>query len=131
MPIWTLSRDLWRGNRNHEEVTEAPPWAAIESAIRALDQKERTLVMLYESDEKYMAVGGGAGSYVVFVTIDGRSFVKLIEDSAPTGRAAVVVGGQRGEYPRNESVPLEAALRAARTFADLGSIEPSLIWAPE
>jgi hypothetical protein len=131
MAVPILIRDSWRGNRNTDEVIESPPWIVIEAAIRSLNQKERTLVAIHESESKQMVVGGGGGIYVAYVTSGDESFNKLTNPEGREEGVVLVVGGQEGEYPHEECVSLDTVLRAARTFADRGIMDPALRWVAE
>jgi len=131
MAVWMLERDRPQGGGDSGEVIESPSSAEIEAAVRALNQKERTLVMLYQSPEKHMAVGGGNGQYVAYITEDGRSFSKLVSSTPDTGTLCLVVGGQVGDYPRSQCVSLDEVLRAVREFADRGFPNPELRWVVE
>lgn len=109
-----------------------PKWREIEAAIRRLDGKNCSLVILGvgEPPVPHLAVGGGAsGQYIVYATKDNLSFQQLTNPAALAGKCTVVAGGQSGEYERRFCVGLAEALRAARTYAESGECDRELVWA--
>ena len=75
-----LSVEKWVGNRNETGLIDNPDWSQIETAIRELDGKSKTLVTLGADDEIYMTIGGGESrKYVVSVTFDNISFHNLVD----------------------------------------------------
>jgi hypothetical protein len=79
MFVKNLSTDLWGGPADVEdEDVPAPSWQQIETAIRALDGKRRTMVTLGADGESHLAVGGGSSNrYVVYMTFDNMHFLNL------------------------------------------------------
>lgn len=78
-----------------------------------------------------MAIGGGdQGRYIVYATPDNKVFHKLINPQAPRGKCLMVAGGQRGDYDLELCVGLSEALRAAKTYAESGQLDPELQWKP-
>ena len=99
--------------------TENPSWAEIESAIRSLDGKRRTLIILGVGDPTpHMGIGGGGdGKYIVYVTPDNLTFDTLIHPDAPPGKCLLVAGGQLGDYENRictseKQGPIHAQMRA-------------------
>lgn len=124
-----LGIEKWVGNRNEGELIENPDWSQIETAIRQLDGKSKTLVTLGADDETYMTIGGGeSGKYVVSVTFDNIDFHNLVDLSKPDETEKLVVGGQEGIYPAKICVNLLHCLLAARTFAESGKLDSLLTW---
>ena len=128
MFISKFSTENWQGNQNHGSIKEAIDWNEIEAAIGELDGHRRTLVTLETGGETHMAIGGGAGKYLVYITFDNENFSYLIDSTKSGGAEALVVGGQEGIYPGKWCVDLTTTLKAARSFAELGSIERSVLW---
>ena len=110
--------------------TENPSWSEIESAIRSLDGKRRTLLILGVGDPTpHMGIGGGGdGKYIVYVTPDNLTFDTLIHPDAPPGKCLLVAGGQLGDYENRICVTLSETLAAANTYATTGGLESSLVW---
>lgn len=117
---------------------EHPSWGDIEKAIRALDGKNLTLVVLAPAapkgpphGEHHMAIGGGKdGRCVVYVTDDNLHFWSL-EDAGRSGageRILMLVGGQEGDYREAQCVSREWALKAAREYFDHGVRASDLPW---
>lgn len=129
MFVSNLSVEKWNGNRNEGDLIENPNWSQIETAMRQLDGKSKTLVTLGADDETYMSIGGGnLGKYVVTATFDNLKFHILVDLSKPDETEKLVVGGQEGIYPAKMCVDLLRCLLAARTFAESGELDPLLSW---
>ena len=128
MFISNLSWDLWEGNHDRGETIAVTNWNQIDEAIAALDGRSRTLVTLEGEGEVHMAIGGGDGRYVVYVTFDNEEFEYLVDRSqVGHGRFNLMVGGQMGDYLERWCVELPIVLQAARLFAETGQVERS-VW---
>ena len=115
--------------RNHEQEVANPPLEAIEQAVLALDASVRTLVVLEVGEgAAHMAVGGGRGQYVVYMTCDNVQFEQLTNDSDDNARVLLCAGGQEGEYAKRFVVDLDAALGAVRHYVREGEADRSLRW---
>ena len=82
-------------------TTPNPTWEDIEAAIRRLDGNTCTLLCLGigKPPVPHMGIGGVEdGCYVVYCTLDKRTFHKLIDAQAPVGKRVLTAGGQRGDY---------------------------------
>jgi hypothetical protein len=128
MFISRFSVENWQENQNHIVLNLAQDWSDIEIAIKALDGHRKTLVTLETDDETHMSVGGGIGKYVVYLTFDNEIFNYLIDPSKPDTNENLVIGGQEGVYSARLCVDLNMTLRAAKTFAESGTMEKSVIW---
>jgi len=129
MFVSDLSIENWISNRDEGEIIENPNGNQIESAIRDLNGKSKTLVTLGADEETYMTIGGGESEkYIVNVTFDNISFTNLVDLSKPEKIEKLVVGGQEGNYPGKLCVDLQTALLAAKKFAELGQLEQSVSW---
>ncbi|MBD2339842.1 hypothetical protein H6G64_22995 [Calothrix sp. FACHB-156] len=128
MFITKFSVEDWIGNQNKGSVEQAHSWQEIELAIRELDGHHKTLVTLETDGETHMAVGGGLGKYIVYLTFDNESFHYLVDPSKSDIDEFVIVGGQEGIYPAKSCVDLNTTLKAAKAFAELGTMEKSVIW---
>ncbi|MCY6494525.1 Imm1 family immunity protein [Leptolyngbya sp. GGD] len=100
----------------------------METTIRLLDERHKTLVTLETEDETHLAVGGGQGKYLVYLTFDNETFYYLSDSSKQDEQENLVVSGQSGLYPAKYCVPLTTALKAAKTFAEFGKMEETLAW---
>ena len=126
-----LSTENWVGNQNQVTLEQAINWQQIETAIKNLDAHQKTLVLLETEGETHMAVGGGLGRYVVYVTFDNESFHYLIDPAKAKIEETLIVGGQKGYYPAKLCVDLSTTLKAAETFTKLGILEKSVVWEKE
>lgn len=127
MYVKTLIVDTETGN----ETILVHSWKSIEAAIRALDGDHRTLVVLGVDDAyPHMAIGGGRDNqYIVYATYNNEVFHSLIDLEKPEDRMVqLIVGGQEGDYCANSCVDLHTALQAAKTFAESGTLDKSLVW---
>jgi hypothetical protein len=129
----TLLTDIWGGPTDvKEDDVAAPSWEKIESAIRALDGRRRTMVTLAADGESHLAVGGGdSNRYVVYMTFDNMSFLNLLSRHRADKVVTLFVGGQHSQFPDNAVVDITLALRAAKTFAEAGQPDPSCLWSKD
>jgi Immunity protein Imm1 len=129
MFISQYSVEHWQGNQNQAQIQPATVWAAIEAAILQLDGDRHTVVTLEAENEAHMSVGGGPEQYVVYATLDNEDFPYLFDPSrSAESEETIVVGGQAGIYPARMCVNLATVLKAARTFAERGQMESSVVW---
>jgi hypothetical protein len=111
-----------------------PTWVDVEAAIRQLDAKIHTLVVLApqlpnETTESHMAIGGGGGDLcIVYVTEDNLSFWNLEDPQRFDGSVRMMIGGQEGEYRPAQCVPRTWALKAAHSYFDNGTRSDDLHW---
>jgi hypothetical protein len=123
-----------RADRRESGGVEHDEWrtvdaATIETVIGRMDQRRHTEASLRDGD-RHLVVGGGDGAYVVCVANQATgASVQLVEPDAAEGETVeVVAGGQLGRYPSRHVVGRQAALRAARHFAETGQRDPALRW---
>lgn len=112
------------------DLLDNPTWQDIETAIRRLDGDACSMLVLGIGDPvPHMGIGGGEdGNYIVYATPDNWVFYNLTNPEAPPGKSFLVAGGQRGDYANKQCVGLTEVLRAAKTYAESGQLEASLIW---
>lgn len=128
MFVSKFSVENWQGNRNQGCVQLVKEWAEIEKAIAQLDGYYKTLVTLEAEGETHMAIGGGKNKYVVYLTFDNEQFYYIVEPSKSEVEENLTVGGQEGSYPAKLCIDINTALKAAKTFAEIGAMEKSVIW---
>jgi hypothetical protein len=75
-----------------------------------------------------IAICGGEGKYLVYLTFDNEQFHHAVEPSNTNGDESLVAGGQEGIYPAKLCVDKDTAMKAAKTFSELGAMEKSIIW---
>ena len=133
MAIELLTICEWVGPSMRATEVERPQWEAVDVAIRALDNASRNDIYLTPSKadpETYLAIGGGAGRYIVTGSIKNEEFPTVIDPVKGAEPVEVlVVGGQAGHYPGNWVLDLDTALRAARAFHSTGRFEGEVTWA--
>jgi len=126
--------DRWAGVRNYEEVTASPSFEQFAVALRRMDGRVHTLVVLQACGGAQFTVGGGAGRYVTYVAADEETFWNLLlpgdrKEGADMGSLVLVnAGGQEGEYPARQIVDIDAAMQAGATFLQSGRIDEALLW---
>jgi immunity protein Imm1 of predicted polymorphic toxin system len=126
--VKSLYTDRWEGVRDDGETVNDPTLEQIQDAIDTLDGKTRSSVLL-KSGEAQMGISGGDDKrYVVFATFDNWQFSNLIDPTRPPGKTLLTTGGLEAEYPNRQAVDRDRAVRAARTFALEGRLEPALDW---
>lgn len=127
----TMITDDWEGVRANNRVTDDVGWADVEAAIRQLDGRRHTQVVLQLPDHSDIVIGGGSGRYNVCIgTPDDRFFV-LRDPRNPEGTEELIAGGQLGRYRAEVVVGVEQALRAAQVFFELGLADDTLDWIEE
>jgi hypothetical protein len=131
MFISKYSVENWESDRNNGLLKEAKDWAEIESAIRELDGHRRTLVTLETEGEAHISIGGGNGKYFAYLTFDNDNFNYLVNPSNSDKTETLVIGGQSGIYPAKSCVDLTTTIKAAKVFAELGTMERSVSWERE
>lgn len=112
------------------DLLDNPTCQDIEAAIRRLDGDSCSMLVLGIGDPvPHMGIGGGEdGKYIVYATPDNWVFYNLINPKAPPGKSFLVAGGQRGDYANKQCVGLAEVLSAAKTYAESGRLESSLVW---
>jgi hypothetical protein len=130
-----LRADNWTaGNPSDREILD-PTWEVVEQAIHALDQRQRTQLVLDRQDGSHMLIGGGGGRYNVCVTKprgEDEDYLTLVDDTAPpNGHENLVTGGQLGRFPARTVVALDYAITAAKAFFRDGSLAGDLSWLSE
>jgi len=128
MFISKFSVEDWQGNQNKSSVQLARNWQEIAAAINQLNGQYKTLVTLETDGETHMAIGGGDGRYVVYLTFDNDRFYYLVDPSKSNLEETLIVGGQEGVYPSKLCIDIDTTLKAAKTFVEFGSMEKSTVW---
>ena len=101
----------------------------LRAAVRRLDANRVSMVCIEADDESCLTLGGGAGRYTGFVIRSEDEMHDLITPAGSTEPCIeLCTGGQTGYFAERQLVGLATALRAARTFAETGDLEPSVAW---
>jgi len=122
MAIKKLITDEWKGQACDDHEIDEPVWADVVGAIRRLDQKTYTQVVLQNVDESLL-IGGGAGRYNLAATLwrDGTEIIYVLERPEEVeGKERLVAGGQFGFYPARTVVDYYSAIRAIEHFYNDG-----------
>jgi hypothetical protein len=105
-----------------------PTMAMIERAIRVLDGTDLTEMMLLCDSGGFFAVAGGGGYYQVSASSDGISIYSIRTADRTNETVELVAAGQRVKAPRSTFASLADTLSAAKTFAEHGTLDPSVTW---
>ena len=121
------------GERFEDNHIENPTWQDVEQAIRQLDGWQFNCVMLHphENQDRWMGVcGGEEGLLFVTITTEHEGNFILIDPMYPDKEEpwSFLVNQSDTECYRYEVCELEPALKAAKTFVETGTTEPSLTW---
>jgi hypothetical protein len=132
MPIDLLTVCVWFKPGEADAEIMHPTWSQVEEAIRALDGHSRNDLYLQprsEEAETWLAVGGGAGQYLVTGSVNSERFPTVVRESnREEEKVLLMVGGQVGDYPRRWIIDLETALFAARHFFESGEFGGDICW---
>ena len=132
MIIERLTVCEWTGGRRSDTEIDAPSWSDVEAAVRELNNRNLNDIYLCARDshpETFLAIGGGAGQYIVSGAIEGEVFPTVIDpERSAEPRIRLMVGGQLGDYPGNYVIGLESALLAAKSYYDTGSFDGPIKW---
>jgi len=116
------------------ETVDDPAWETIRAAIEALNNGDRSYLALTDDPRSMMTIGAGPSRFLV--TIE-RWDVPAGNDDiiwTATDRSArhkwsnVTLGGQESRLCDRYLVALDVALRAAATYANTGTTDPTIAW---
>jgi len=98
-----------------------PTWDVIEQAVRQLDGKYRTQIILGRTESEFMVVGGGTNGMYSCGVIDqsGEEFAVIGERRDKAGHV-VVPCGQPTPISNQEVIDLTAVLLAVKEYAESG-----------
>jgi hypothetical protein len=109
--------------------TMDPKWPVVELALRGMNGKTNSMVVIEGLPPMHMTVGGGGPEgFILSLTYDGEVHHLLHN---PTGNRDLVemkIGGTPGQYPKMTLVPLDMVLAAAKPFVATGIANPALPW---
>jgi hypothetical protein len=130
--VCSLTVPVWSESGVETQVVDAPAWADIDKAIRALDGHVRSEVYLHQDRddaETYMAIAGGSRNrYLVFVCHDNKRYDEAVTPDAADKTVNLVTGGQTGEFRLRSLVTLNEALEAARVYHQSGQLAGGVVW---
>ena len=131
--MYRANLDHWEYGIDTGQEVLAPTWEQLKALILELDEDKQTLVT-YGDEEAgdYMAVGGGNGRYICYLSYDDEEkiFMLVDENVSPDSSEEVelVTGGQRGRFHRRECVSLPAVLMAAEAYYRTHAPDAGLCW---
>lgn len=125
--------DHWEYGIDTGRETLVPSWEQLKALILELDGDEQTLVTYGDENAgDYMAVGGGNGRYICYLSYgDEEKILILFDESVPPDcneEVELVTGGQLGRFDRRECVSLPAVLTAAETYYRTHTPDAGLCW---
>jgi hypothetical protein len=111
----------------YELITD-PEWERVGKAIKELNGKEHTVICLEGEKQTHMTIGGGPDVFVLYATGDHETFFTAVDPGKRGETVEISVGQQTNKYPAELLVAKEVVLKAAKTFAETGKLEPSVPW---
>ena len=117
------------GPKNEGQTVQSPTLQDVTDAVRRLDGKQHTEVILSGDKRELTISGGNEGRFIAFISVNGdEAFYNLINpQGSPDVDLRLVTGGQVGTYPSRVVVPLSDVLNAATGFYESGDV-PTLPW---
>ncbi|WAI81048.1 MULTISPECIES: hypothetical protein [Achromobacter] len=133
MKIKKLIEERRQGDRAAVSERADPSIAEALAALDQLDGAEFSSIAFVTEDETVMAVGGGADTFVVSITLDddARIYTLIDPSRSEDHDEDVVVGGQSGSYQQYQCVSRELAAAAILYFQQEGAPSPELKWVSE
>lgn len=123
--------DKRQNRRELGTSVECPKWEEVANALLALDGKQRTMVLLSDTqggDRQLTIAGQWDGRVMVNATLDNYDFFTLVDSARSTKKVTLCVGGQDGDYEERACVPIEWGLEAAKTFFECGELNAHMSW---
>ena len=130
---YRMTVDAWHGTTNRAAVLESLTIEDVDTWLDRLDARIHTRLVLSHPaiPRAQLAIGGGAGRYVVAATTADGRFWSLISDAAiDNGRVLLVAGGHEREYPARSIVTAEQARAAAHAYLASGRLDITQTWEP-
>ena len=133
MKIKKLIEERRQGDRAAVSERADPTIAQALAALDQLDGAEFSSIAFVTEDETVMAVGGGADTFVVSITLDddARIYTLIDPSRSEDHDQEVVVGGQAGSYQQYQCVDRDMAKAALLHFQQEGAPSPDLQWVSE
>ena len=128
-----LSIDSWIENRNYSNDKDIKESYEAVTALQTLNGKNVTQLTVGDSNG-CMLIGGGPELFVVTLVVgEDEAFFNLInpECVADKKEISLVTGGQAGDFPGKNCVPMALAEQALAYYVKYGDRSPSLKWEEE
>jgi Immunity protein Imm1 len=129
--VTTVNESISVGAKVESRQTPLTDPAQIELALRRLDGKTRSELVLEGRDDTVMIIGGGDKQQFVVsiaVNVDEQFFELLRSQAVVAPPVELVTGGQAGRFDAEQVVDLATATQAAVAFARDGKPDPALRW---
>jgi hypothetical protein len=130
---YRMTVDAWDGTTNRAATLEPLTIEDFDTWLDRLDARVHTRIVLAHPaiPNAQLAIGGGAGRYVVSATTADGGFWSLISDGAvEAGRVLLLAGGHEREYPARSIVTAEQARAAAHAYLASGRLDSTQTWEP-
>lgn len=106
-----------------------PSWENVQARINQLRTSESGSVFLKAANGSTLSIGGDRGrGYLVFYSDETGHRYLQPPPSERKGVIRLVIGFQPAEYPRRIVVDLDASLKAAYTYFQIGRIQAHDDW---
>lgn len=127
-----IYEDEWSGVYCKDIEYECSDFEQVELAIRKLNGKNKTMVILSSTkDHKTLTIGGGNdGRYIAYLSIntDDKFYNLINNDKNSFGQCDIVAGGQSGAYPSKQCLTINMVMDACKIFSLYGKKNPDAIW---
>jgi|SRR3990172_1301245 len=120
--------DRLSGTSTSQWSIDAPTRGDLDRVLDQLDAETYTMITLHAGEGHHLAIGGGRGRYVVYVTFDNQRFWTLVRRSPASGTVLLNAGGQEGDFPAEHVVDWDQARAAAYEFLETGQLDPNQRW---
>jgi hypothetical protein len=130
---YRMTVDDWRGTTNRAVTIDPLTIEDVDAWLDRLDAHAHTRLVLAHPalPLAQLAIGGGAGRYVVAATTDdGRFWSLIFEGAVDDGRVLLVAGGHEREYPARSIVGAEQARAATHAYLASGRLDVTQTWEP-
>ncbi|WP_369157310.1 Imm1 family immunity protein [Candidatus Thiodiazotropha sp. LNASS1] len=127
-----IYEDDWSGVKSLDAEYTCADFNQVESAIRRLNGKNKTMVVISSSvNNKALSIAGGNdGKYIAYlaVDVDDKLYNLTSGEEKAEKYCDIVAGGQSGSYPVNQCLDILTIIKACRYFTIYGEMDPDLIW---
>ncbi|MBT9288334.1 Imm1 family immunity protein [Prosthecodimorpha staleyi] len=122
--------DIWTGGLCRVDTRIRPSLSDIEQAIRRLDQHRHSICTICLATGRHLVVGGGTGSYVVYVDNRNNTFeeARRRDPVDPGASLYLTIGGQEGDYPAETILDWGRTWAVARRLVVEGLLDDAVAW---
>ncbi len=127
-----LEYDVCERGPAQSVVVTSPTLRDVVAALSSLDQSRHTEMTVTDDSGAYVTVGGGRGSYHVYIgAVDHEDCVILqrpVGHGAAVDTVELVMDGRMRRYAGHDVVDLQTALIVVEEFMNRGRPHPGLLW---